>query len=62
MTTAQAAVLLGVTEQHVRWLIAHGRLKYEQYGRNYWITEEQIEEYQRQPKPATGWPAGKKRK
>lgn len=62
MTTAEAAAQLGLSEQHVRYLITNGHLQAQKYGRNWWVEPAAIEAYKGQPPSHKGWPAGKKRK
>jgi excisionase family DNA binding protein len=48
LTTAQAAKLLGVTDVRVRHLCQEGRLG-SKVGRDWVITEEEIERFERKP-------------
>lgn len=52
MTTQEVASLLGVNEQRVRWLVAHGRIPAQKIGRDWLFERAAVEEYNRQRKPA----------
>lgn len=51
VTSAEAAVLLGFSRDHVRKLIIQGRLKAEKLGRNWIIEKKNLEKIHRQRFP-----------
>lgn len=59
LTTTQAAAALGVSRRRVLALLAAGRLKGEQHGRDWMIDPASVAKFK--PLPA-GWRKGRKRK
>jgi excisionase family DNA binding protein len=52
VTTKQAAERLGITPGTVVQLIRRGLLTAERFGRDYCLTEQEIDRYQRERRPA----------
>jgi excisionase family DNA binding protein len=48
MTLNEAAARLGVTAAYLRQAIARGSLKAEKHGRDWWVTEAEVERYRRE--------------
>lgn len=48
MTTQEAAAALGVAASTIQHQIAKGRLLATKHGRDWWITEAEIERYRRE--------------
>ena len=53
MTLKEAAALLGVTPDNLRGAIARGTLKAVKHGRDWWVTEAEVERYRRESRRAT---------
>jgi excisionase family DNA binding protein len=54
ITTQEAAEIIGVTRNHVRYLVAHGRVEAKRFGRAWMISRSSSEEYattERKPGP-----------
>ena len=51
LTTAEAAVLLGVSLQHVRYLIRRGTLSARRVGRDWLLTRAAVEKARVRPGP-----------
>jgi excisionase family DNA binding protein len=45
ITTAEAATRLGVTQQHVRWLIAENKLKARKFNNDWALETAEVERY-----------------
>lgn len=61
LTTREAAAVLGVKPGTVNQYILRGQLKAERRGRDLFITQDEMERFQRE-RPTVGWPKGKLRK
>jgi excisionase family DNA binding protein len=60
-TTTEAAQLLGVERRTVNQYIRRGQLKADKHGRDLFITQAELERFQRE-RPRLGWPKGVARK
>jgi excisionase family DNA binding protein len=61
LTTAEVATVLGVMTRTVNQYIRRGQLKAEKRGRDLFISQQELERFQRE-RPVQGWPKGKPRK
>lgn len=57
MTTDEAAARLGIEPVSVRQAIARGTLRATKHGRDYWITEAAVADYEARHKGRVGRPA-----
>lgn len=48
MTLKEAAAQLGVTPDNLRGAIARGTLKAAKHGRDWWVTDAEVERYRRE--------------
>ena len=53
MTLSQAAVRLEMTMAGLRMAIRRGALKAEKHGRDWWVTEAEVERYRRENRRAS---------
>lgn len=60
-TTTEAAAVLNVDRRTVNQYIARGQLNAEKHGRDWFISQDELERFQRE-RPKLGWPKGKPRK
>lgn len=61
LTTREAAAVLGVQPRTVNQYIQRGQLQAVKHGRDLFITEAELERFQRE-RPKLGWPKGKRRR
>jgi excisionase family DNA binding protein len=53
MTLKEAAALLGVTPDNLRGAIKRGALRAEKHGRDWWVTDAEVERYRRENRRQT---------
>ena len=54
MTLKEAAILLGVSAETLRWQIHNGKLKASKHGPVWWVTRAEVERYRRESRRVTG--------